>query len=81
MEGADRGTQLGVIIQPCASVSTPEQMLRPDPDRLRELAEWLANEHQYELSGAAQRAAHELDRKPTTVTDNDGFNEGPRQDG
>ena len=81
MEEAGRDPQLEAVTHPCAAVSTPEYMLRSDPDRLRELADWLADEHQHELSGAAHRAASELDVEPGTAPDGGGFSEGPRRDG
>ena len=81
MEGAGRDPQLEAVTYPCAAVSTPEYMLRPDPDRLRELADWLADEHQHELSSAAHRAASEFDVEPDTALDGGGFSEGPRRDG
>ena len=60
-----------------ASVSTPDYLICPDPDRLRKLAD----EREHGLSVAAHRAALELDRKPRPATDHPGFSEGPRRDG
>ena len=81
MEGADHEAQLQAVTIPCASVSTPEHMLSSDPDRLRNLADWLADESQHDLSGAAHRAARDLDTEPGAETDSGGFSEGPRRDG
>ena len=64
-----------------ASVSTPDYLICPDPDRLRKLADWLADECEHGLSAAAHRAALELDRKPRPANDRPGFSEGPRRDG